>query len=351
MDDDLGEQRPLASPSKIPIPKVRSTSDASATSTAVKPNINRAWVTVLTGPAYLPGTIILADSLRRVESKYPLLVCVTPSVNKTEQNALKAAGCELMVIEPLKPKVKVNIVASRFEDTWTKLAVFGLVLMERLVLLDSDMLVIRNMDELFDMDLPFDFIAANHACVCNYAKDPWADADWNPQNCAYTGLKHPKALTNPREVTPESIRTHHLLNSGLVVFHPSNMLYAAIVEFLFTDPRVPTFGFPDQDLLSVFFKNKFKPIGWQYNALKTMSYEHRDMWSDFEVRNLHFICEKPWKTGRCEGRFKIPHGIWWDSWDRWFHETQIKVPKLAQFLARYVNLPGNPGSSDGSSST
>lgn len=50
--------------------------------------------------------------------------------------------------------------------------------LQRLVLLDSDMLVIRNMDELFDMDLPFDFIAANHACVCNYAKDPWADADW-----------------------------------------------------------------------------------------------------------------------------------------------------------------------------
>lgn len=47
-----------------------------------------------------------------------------------------------------------------------------------MVLLDSDMLVLRNMDELFDMDLPFDFIAANHACVCNYAKDPWADADW-----------------------------------------------------------------------------------------------------------------------------------------------------------------------------
>jgi hypothetical protein len=131
MDDDLGEQeRPLASPSKIPIPKARSTSDASATPTAVKPNINRAWVTVLTGPAYLPGTIILADSLRRVESKYPLLVCVTPSVNKTEQNALKAAGCELMVIEPLKPKVKVNVVATRFEDTWTKLVVFGLVPME-----------------------------------------------------------------------------------------------------------------------------------------------------------------------------------------------------------------------------
>lgn len=195
MDDDLGEQRPLASPSKIPIPTVRSTSDASATSTTMKPNINRAWVTVLTGPAYLPGTIILADSLRRVESKYPLLVCVTPSVNMTEQNALKAAGCELMVIEPLKPEVKVNVVATRFEDTWTKLVVFGIVPMEvsynsfpfislinrdlqRLVLLDSDMLVLRNMDELFDMDLPVDFIAANHACVCNYAKDPWADADW-----------------------------------------------------------------------------------------------------------------------------------------------------------------------------
>lgn len=40
------------------------------------------------------------------------------------------------------------------------------------------MMVMQNMDELFDLDIPRDWIAANHACVCNIAKAPWAPVDW-----------------------------------------------------------------------------------------------------------------------------------------------------------------------------
>lgn len=40
------------------------------------------------------------------------------------------------------------------------------------------MMVIRNMDELFDLEIPRDWIAANHACVCNLAKASWAPVDW-----------------------------------------------------------------------------------------------------------------------------------------------------------------------------
>lgn len=69
--------------------------------------------------------IILAHSLQKVRSKYPLVVAVTPSLQKEEVSSLIEFGLEVKVVEPLRPKMKVSIVAERFEDTWTKLVVFG----------------------------------------------------------------------------------------------------------------------------------------------------------------------------------------------------------------------------------
>ena len=46
-------------------------------------------------------------------------------------------------------------------------------------MLDSDMIVMRNMDELMELDLPEDWSAAAHVCACNpkglahYPKDWW----------------------------------------------------------------------------------------------------------------------------------------------------------------------------------
>jgi lipopolysaccharide biosynthesis glycosyltransferase len=34
-------------------------------------------------------------------------------------------------------------------------------------MLDSDMIVMRNMDELMELDLPEEWIAAVHVCACN----------------------------------------------------------------------------------------------------------------------------------------------------------------------------------------
>lgn len=52
------------------------------------------------------------------------------------------------------------------------------------MLIDGDMLVLRNMDELLSLPdkgstpLPPDWIAANHACICNLYRQPWAPEDW-----------------------------------------------------------------------------------------------------------------------------------------------------------------------------
>lgn len=87
---------------------------------------SKAWVVILTRSSYLPATILLDYSLKRVKSKFQLHVLVTPSLAQSSVQALKEAGCSIIEIEPLKPDFKVSLIATRFEDTWTKLRAFGL---------------------------------------------------------------------------------------------------------------------------------------------------------------------------------------------------------------------------------
>lgn len=74
----------------------------------------------------------------------------------------------------------------RFYDCWSKLTPFSLVEYDRVVQLDSDMLVLKNMDDLMDLELdPVEsagkgerIFAAGHACVCNPMKKPHYPKNW-----------------------------------------------------------------------------------------------------------------------------------------------------------------------------
>lgn len=73
------------------------------------------------------------------------------------------------------------MVFKRFANVWTKLRAFELIEYDRVVLVDSDMLVRQNMDEL--MDWPLDTsaqptIAAGFACTCNPNRIATYPDDW-----------------------------------------------------------------------------------------------------------------------------------------------------------------------------
>jgi len=137
------------------------------------------WATIVTRSSYLPGVILLHHSLQKHNTQYPLLVLVTLSLPQTCIAVLDALGIQHQTIEPLYPGQEVPLTAARFKDTWTKLRVFELVEYETVVLLDADMLVRRNIDELFKVKLPGrDWIASSHCCICNSVGASWAPEDW-----------------------------------------------------------------------------------------------------------------------------------------------------------------------------
>jgi len=284
-------------------------------------NSRFAFVTLLTKISYLPGTLVLDYGLRAVSSRYPLVVMVTPSLPDEARTALRSRGILMREVQPLRPLQGVHTLVAhdaRFADTWTKLRGFELSEYDRIVLLDCDMIVLRNMDELLTLELPKDYIAAVHVCACNPRGLVHYPTDWIPENCPHTAVTSPTAL--PPHPTISSPRPYTQLNSGTVVLHPSNELAESITNFLATHNDISQYSFPDQDLLTEYFKSKWKPIPWYYNALKTLRVIHQEEWSDEEVRCLHYILpDKPWLSRITSPELKeygIVNGWWWEQFDQ-----------------------------------
>ncbi|TKA26440.1 hypothetical protein B0A50_05276 [Salinomyces thailandicus] len=268
----------------------------------------KVWTTLITNTAYLPGLLTLAASLRYVGSKYPLVALYTDSFPAAGHAALDARGIPKQHVAYLLPATTKTFDPSdsRFYDCWSKLTPFSLTQYDRVVQLDSDMMVLRNMDEL--MDLPLDapslngtgsrVFAATHACVCNPLHKPHYPPDWIPANCAFT-TQHSNPDTAQTTGAPPGTGLA-MPNGGLQVVNPSHSTYTAILTAL-ADPALTTaMDFSDQSLLSTVFPSRWVALPYTYNALRPMRWKgvHDAIWRDDEVKNVHFLLNpKPWDEG------------------------------------------------------
>ncbi|KAK4163934.1 glycosyl transferase [Cladorrhinum sp. PSN259] len=213
-----------------------------------------AWVTLITNTQYLPGLLVLEYYLRRVRSRYPLVALFTDSFPEEGHYALNRRG----------------IPAQR-----SKLSVFSLTQYDRLILLDADMLVVKNMDELMDLDLGTRFVfAASHACLCNPLKK----------------------LHYPLDLVPETAR----IRSSILTARRRKYV-ASLPQALGEEGRTSSYDFSDQVLLGDAFAGRWMALPYVYNGLKTLRWPgvHDAIWLDDRVKNLHYgLTPKPWQVNR-----------------------------------------------------
>lgn len=301
-----------------------------------------AYVTLLTTTSYLPGVLVLYYSLRSTTPRYPLVVMVTPPVSQDARDILKKSGIILREIQSLCPTSTSGekLCEDRFVDTWTKLRAFELFEFRRVVLLDCDMLVRRNMDDLFDLDLAGDQIAATYVCACNPRKFKHYPGDWTPENCAYSSYAQINATSDKK--IPNAPRTHRLLNSGTVVLTPSMEQANKLFKFISSSSKLTSYIFPDQDLLSEFYEGKWIPISWEYNALRMLRTVHPDVWDDEKVRCVHYILpDKPWLSRKNPDvnalHFGILHEWWWQVFDEVSCKLDLMTTEGSKLIWKYVD--------------
>jgi lipopolysaccharide biosynthesis glycosyltransferase len=106
--------------------------------------------------------------------------------------------------------------------------------------------------------------------------------------------------------------------------------------------KVAEWKFPDQDLLSDYFKGKWKPLAWYYNALRSLRNSHPGLWSDDAVRCVHYIFpDKPWHSrvtaGGTERGFDVMDRWWWDRFDELGETLAVVDRKGWEFVVSMVD--------------
>ncbi|CAD6439499.1 33922979-5fb2-4353-aea3-91d2f6de76cc-CDS [Sclerotinia trifoliorum] len=315
------------------------------TKTTTTAPLKAAYATLITTPSYIPGVLLLAHTLKKQGSQYPLILMYTGlPENYIEHLTREAKLSNIILHETTLLNLSPNAgVAARFADTWTKLQVFSLYDCgyERICFLDADMLILGPMDELLlntALRKPGiegeagKLLAANHVCVCNLDQDSWAPTDWCRENCAYTTTSNhpPQQTTQHVPPTGTGLRTHTLLNSGLFIFTPSEETWNDMWNFIHTHgTTLSSYQFADQDFLTEWWRDRWVSVGWKWNALKTWRHWHPEMWRDEDVRALHYIVDKPWRArvpasgiAGYKGNDGVTHGWWWEAYGEWEEERR-----------------------------
>ena len=201
-----------------------------------------AYITLAT-PDYEWGTRVLLRSLRR-HTSIPILV-MTPSKYSLQSDVQDVFSIEVPTL--YRP---ANGVRKEFAQTFTKLWVFSLTNFRRIVFLDSDTLVLRSLDNLFEGD---EFL------VCR------------------DSVEHVELGA---------------FNSGLMAFTPKPQLFERVAE---EGATAPTKDGGDQGVLNSLFRDEVKYLGSEFNAIKHYLYFRRPDVRQQDLRMVHYIVKKPWE--------------------------------------------------------
>ncbi len=213
-----------------------------------------AYVTVVSGPSYHHGVRALANSLRRVTS-VPLLALCTADA---DQAALTASGIHVIEVPEIVNPHRAQRIQARFAATYTKLNVFRLDFLDRLVYLDGDTVVLKNIDDLFAGD---DFAAAPDA-----------------------GLERASG---------------QIFNSGLFAVRPSHDLFHSMLDRLGT---TASYDGGDQGFLNTVFP-AWRRLPQEYNTTKRMFAHHPALYNAEEIKVLHYVGVKPWEPVKADNQY------------------------------------------------
>lgn len=215
---------------------------------------------------YALGAYCLAKSIGRF-SKYKLHVL---NLNLSEENRslLESVGCIMVCIEGLSSKTcrtqgyREN--PNFANNCYNKIYLWDQEF-DKVIYLDSDMLVVKNIDHLFNVEASFAACEAFRSEFCARTRK-LVKAGWSRE----------------------------YFNGGFLVLKPNKKVYSDLMKLkdVIETPEDPS----DQGLLNHYFKSNWQRLGPLYNFSKRVVEMSPATWARYkdEVFVLHFTLDKPW---------------------------------------------------------
>lgn len=118
------------------------------------PAAEEAYVTLVTSDSYVVGALVLAHSLRSVGATRKLVCMVTSNLAADSVATLRECY-EVRFVAPLdsRDERRLNLLGRpELGPTFTKLQLWSLTDLSKVVFLDADMMVLKNIDDLFERE-------------------------------------------------------------------------------------------------------------------------------------------------------------------------------------------------------
>lgn len=241
-----------------------------------------AYATVLhSSEAYVCGAISLAQSIRRTGSTKDLVLLADDSITSKSLAGLRAAGWKIRHIHRIRsPKAKKG---SYNEWNFSKLRVWQLTQYDKVIFIDADLIVLRNLDEFF---------------------------------------VYPQLSAVPNNGV--------LFNSGIMVIEPSNCVFEDLMSKSF---KLDSYNGGDQGFLNEFFT-------WWHRWPSRLNYlkifarrKDKEHTVPDNLYTMHFLGLKPWMCYRdydCNWDKESYHAFASDSVNRLWWEVYDSMPKKLQ---------------------
>lgn len=236
------------------------------------------FLTLLSSDEYLLGVLTLYKSLVSTGTKYPFYVAITSYISQKSIDDLENININIIKLDnniQLPEEIKnknYKLGYSQWNNTLQKLAIFQLTKFTKIVYLDSDMIILNNIDELFNKK----HMSAVVAGALVPGREEWK-----------------------------------LLNSGIMVIEPKENLgdnIAKTIDIVIQNKEY----FGDQDLIQEYYnewdKNIELQLNHKYNVFindlefycKKCNYNIKKN-NDNSISVVHFVGEKkPWMLGKKE---------------------------------------------------
>jgi len=171
--------------------------------------MNYCFMTYLGTDDFLPGILALNESLIYF-NHYPLIVLVCEDVSQAVIDRLGDKSIDYNIVDRVEAPLNETVNGRGFEHMYTKLRIFEMTAWDKVIYLDSDMIVCQNIDTLFIKPHLSAVIAGNLL---------------NPEWC--------------------------LFNAGLLVIEPDEILFRNLINLI---GKLPSYE-GDQGLLQMYFSS------------------------------------------------------------------------------------------------
>ena len=231
--------------------------------------MNFAYVTLITNSDYALGALALARSLQRVDADHPVIIMTTR--DDLELEPLLKIGCKVEHVARLPFSAAFNDRHSREQqhttapftkgnkpsfhdplDNFCKLRLWELEQYEKIVFIDADAIVVRDIQKLF---------------------------------------QYPEFAAAPNLY--ESLIDMHRLNSGVFVAKPSRRTFDDMLRRL--DQPDVFWRRTDQTFLETYFPD-WHGLPYTYNALQYIYFNLPKLWHWPAIHVVHYQYEKPWEA-------------------------------------------------------